>query len=272
MKKMMTKQMIKTPITYYGGKQSMLKYILPLVPKHTIYTEAFCGGAALFFAKEPAKAEVINDLNGDLINFYNILQLDYLALKAKIDATLHARNTHEHARHILSHKEYFDHVDKAWAVWVMSKASFSSKQDGSFGYDFSGGMPKRLRNAKEEFSELLAHRLEHVTIECRDALKVISTYDSPDTFHFVDPPYVGSNCGHYSGMFGSDDLSHLLSLLSQAEGKFMLTMYPNDLIEDYAERYNWTIHRIERTISSSKTTRRKQEEWMVCNYTIETQV
>lgn len=271
MKKTVTKQTTKTPITYYGGKQSMLKHILPLVPKHTIYTEAFCGGAALFFAKEPAQAEVINDLNGDLVNFYNTLQLDYPALKAKIDTTLHARDTHEHARHILSHREYFDHIDRAWAVWALSKTSFSSKLDGSFGYDFRGYMPKRLRNAKEEFSELLAKRLEHTTIECRDALKVISTYDSPDTFHFIDPPYIGSNCGHYSGMFGSDDLSHLLDLLSQAEGKAMLTMYPNDLIEDYAKRYGWTIHRIERTICSSKTTRRKQEEWIVCNYSVETQ-
>lgn len=42
---------MKTPITYYGGKQNMLKHILPLVPKHSLYTEAFAGGAALFLQK-----------------------------------------------------------------------------------------------------------------------------------------------------------------------------------------------------------------------------
>lgn len=65
---------MRTPITYYGGKQTLLKHILPLIPKHTIYTEAFCGGAAVFFAKKPAEAEVINDINQDLVNFYNTLQ------------------------------------------------------------------------------------------------------------------------------------------------------------------------------------------------------
>lgn len=45
---------MKTPITYYGGKQKMLIHIMPLIPPHNIYTEAFCGGCALFFAKEPA--------------------------------------------------------------------------------------------------------------------------------------------------------------------------------------------------------------------------
>ncbi len=43
---------LKTPITYYGGKQRMLKYILPLIPKHNVYTECFAGGLAVFFAKQ----------------------------------------------------------------------------------------------------------------------------------------------------------------------------------------------------------------------------
>ena len=47
---------MKTPISYYGGKQTMLKHILPLVPAHKLYTEAFCGGAALLFAKHPVSA------------------------------------------------------------------------------------------------------------------------------------------------------------------------------------------------------------------------
>ena len=61
---------MKTPITYYGGKQTMLKHILPLIPKHEIYTEPFCGGAAVLFAKDPVKAEIINDINQNLTNFY----------------------------------------------------------------------------------------------------------------------------------------------------------------------------------------------------------
>ena len=53
---------MKTPISYYGGKQTLLKHILPLIPEHALYTEAFCGGCAVLFAKEPAKCEVINDI------------------------------------------------------------------------------------------------------------------------------------------------------------------------------------------------------------------
>ena len=70
--------MLKTPISYYGGKQNMLKEILPRIPEHTIYTEAFFGGGAVFFAKPPVKSETINDTNNMVVNFYDVLKLDYI--------------------------------------------------------------------------------------------------------------------------------------------------------------------------------------------------
>lgn len=257
---------MKTPITYYGGKQTMLPHILPLVPAHEIYTEAFCGGAALFFAKKPSECEVINDLNAELVNFYNVVQTDYDRLKQLIDASLHSRDTHAHAQHIMRYPSFFGSAQRAWAVWICSKMSFASKLDGSFGYDFSGTMSTKLRGAKQDFTEEMCYRLEGVTIENRDALEVIDLYDTSNTFHFVDPPYVGSDCGHYADLFGDREMTALLDLLTTLKGKFMLTMFPHQEISLCAERHGWIIHRIERTISASKTARRKQEEWMVCNY------
>lgn len=259
---------MKTPITYYGGKQSMLKHILPLVPEHTRYTETFCGGAAVLFAKSAVESEIINDLNGELINFYWIAKAYYADLWTEIEKTLHSRDIHSHAKHINTHPVFFTPIQRAWAVWVLSKLSFASKQDGSFGYDFSGGMPKKIRGAKDNFTEMLCNRLEYVTIENKDAFDILSRYDSENTFHFVDPPYINSNCGHYEGMFNETHLKLLLDVLSSIKGKFMLTMYPNELIQQFANDNNWTIHSVSRTISVAKISRRKQEEWIVCNYTL----
>lgn len=263
---------MKTPITYYGGKQTLLKHILPLIPKHDLYTEAFCGGAAVLFAKRPATAEIINDLNGELINFYWVAQVYYTDLKREIDRTLHSRDMHAHATHIYTYPHFFEPVQRAWAVWALSKLSFASMLDGTFGYDMGGTMVKKVRNAREDFTEYLCKRLENVTIENRDALSVIECYDIPGAFHFVDPPYVGSDCGHYTDTFDDVDLERLLCLLERLQGKFMLTMFPNDMIAAFADKNNWFIHRVERTISASKESRRKQEEWMVCNYQPENRV
>jgi methyltransferase len=98
---------MKTPISYYGGKQTMLKHILPLIPDHSLYTEAFCGGAAVLFAKRPVDAEIINDINMELTNFYWCAQVYYPDLKREIDKTLHSRDVHEHAAHINQYPQFF---------------------------------------------------------------------------------------------------------------------------------------------------------------------
>lgn len=262
----MVKSLLKTPISYYGGKQTLLKHILPLIPKHTLFTEAFCGGCAVFFAKEPVECEVINDMNRELINFYRIAQTRYPELKAQLDGTLHSRDEHAHARHINAYPEFFTEIERAWAVWVCSKMGFASMLDGTFGYDRSGTTALKLFNAKDSFTEMLCNRLKKVTIENGDGIRVITRYDCETAFHFVDPPYVGSDCGHYAGSFNEEDFLRLLETLTQIKGKFMLTMFPHEKIREFADRHKWKIHKIERTISASKTSRRRQEEWITTNY------
>src|ERR1051326_6154563 len=94
---------MRTPITYYGGKQQLVKMLLPLIPQHRLYVEAFAGGGALFFAKDPSAAEIINDTNGEVENFYRITKTQFQELKAKIDGTLHSRNSYKEALSIYNH-------------------------------------------------------------------------------------------------------------------------------------------------------------------------
>lgn len=262
----MSKPRLKTPISYYGGKQTMLKYIIPLIPKHVVYTEAFCGGCAVLFGKEPSDCEVINDTNKELINFYRIALTDYESLRREVDASLHSRDQHTHARHIMTHPQFFTPVQRAWAVWIGSKLGFASMLDGTFGYDRSGTTTLKLFNARDNITETLCQRLARVIVESEDGKNVIQRYDCPEAFHFVDPPYVNSDCGHYSDTFNELDFEELLDILSRVEGKFMLTMFPHDRLREYVSRFGWKIHTIQRQITASKTSRRRQEEWMVTNH------
>ena len=257
---------MKTPITYYGGKQTMLKHILPLIPKHDLFTEVFCGGCAVYFAKEPVKVEVINDINMHITNFYGFAKTAYKDLKEKIDETLHSRDVHAHALYMLSKPQFFTPVQRAWAVWTLSKISFASKQDGAFGYDFSGSTTKKLHNAKDAFTEILCARLDNTTIENKNALDVLKRYDKPFSFHFIDPPYINTNCGHYEGVWSENNLIELLDLLPKLQGKWMLTMFPNKMIKLYSDKYGWNIHEITRKISASKIKRREQTEWIITSY------
>lgn len=262
---MKTKQ-LKTPITYYGGKQTLLKHMLPLFPEHVCYTEAFAGGAAAFFAKESSELEVINDTNGNLVNFYRELKCNFSALKQRIDATLHSREQHEFAGWVYDNPKFFDAVERAWAVWALSKMGFASKLDGSWGYDKQkNGMPKKITNAKELFTEELSKRLEQTQIECTDGLRIIGSRDSEQAFHFIDPPYVGTDCGHYAG-YTLADFDELLELCSRLKGKFMLTMFPHEMLSEYILKYAWRVVEVNRHISVSTTKRRMQTELIVMNY------
>ena len=125
--------------------------------------------------------------------------------------------------------------------------------------------PLKWTGKKAELYELLI-ALDNLDIITENGTHVIERYDCPDAFHFVDPPYVGTDCGHYNGSFNDADFESLLRTLASVKGKFMLTMFPHPLIEKYATQNGWTIHRIERTITASKVSRRRQEEWIVTNY------
>lgn len=259
--------MLKTPISYYGGKQQMLRHILPLVPSHHTYTEAFAGGAALFFAKPPSPVEVINDTNGQLVSFYHCLQNRFEQLSRLVELTLHSRKQFDHATFIYNNPQHFPRLKVAWAVWMLSVQGFSSKLDGSFGYDRQGNsVAKKLMGKKATFGLALRDRIALTQIECTDALRVIESRDWEQAFHYVDPPYYNSNCAHYRG-YSEADFELLLQLLGRVKGKFLLSSYPSSLLSRYVHEMGWQQLEVEKTIAvSGNNPKRKKVEVLTANY------
>ena len=79
-------------VPWMGGKRRLAKHLLPMFPEHTCYVELFAGGAALFFMRpQPAKVEVLNDLNGQLINLYRVVQHHFDEFVRQFQWTLTSR-------------------------------------------------------------------------------------------------------------------------------------------------------------------------------------
>jgi len=259
---------MKTPVTYYGGKQKLVTTILPLFPEHILYNEPFCGGAALFFSKPQSEIEVLNDLNHELINFYTVMQQDFISLQKKINITLHSRRQHEDARVIYNNPHLFDNLDRAWAVWVLASQSFASIIDGSWGYDKSKNTTtKKIINKCVQFTEDYAIRLQNVQLECADALYIIRSRDHDKAFHYCDPPYFNSDCGHYGG-YSAFDFENLLKTLADVKGKFLLSSYPSELLDKYMKQYGWYQKRVEQRVSVNKGLGKVKIECMTANYKI----
>lgn len=264
--------MTKTPISYYGGKLNMLKEILPNIPEHKIYTEAFFGGGAVFFAKEKAESEIINDTNAMVVNFYEVCKTDFESLKAKIESTLFSRVTYSVAWTIYRMPHLFSQLQCAWAFYVATNMGFSSRI-GSWGFDKYGKRVKAFHNKKLQFDDSIFNRLERTQIEHTDACKVLEFYNTNDAFHYVDPPYIHSNQGHYGG-YTESDFKNLLDTLSRTKGKFLLSSYPSGILDSYIKKYNWHTKQFPKTLSARKGVSGKprdsmKTEVLTANYPLE---
>lgn len=261
---------MKTPISYYGGKQRLSSKIISLIPEHILYCEPFLGGAAVFFSKAQSEVEVLNDTNRELINFYRVVQQDFTSLEKEIRITLHSRLMHKHAGVINGTPELFSEVKRAWAVWVLSSQGFASKLEGPFGYDKSSNQTtKKIDNKKERFTEELAIRLQNVQLECADALYIIRSRDTANSFFYCDPPYYNSDCGHYDG-YTIEDFEALLKTLSGIQGKFLLSSYPSDILSEYTKQNGWHTKVFEQGVSINTKSGYQKKKWEVltANYLI----
>jgi DNA adenine methylase len=259
---------MKGLITYYGGKQKLAPIILQLIPEHTLYAEPFAGGAAIFFNKRPSDVEVLNDMNGELMNFYKVVKLRFDELYKLISVTLHSRKSHKHAWIIYNYPELFDEVKRAWAIWVLSMQSYAARLDGSWGFDIADGTTsKKISISRAEFTRMYSYRLEKVQLENADALYIIKSRDSENSFFYCDPPYYNSDLGHYKG-YTKDDFNHLLQTLEGIKGKFLLSSYPSKLLEDYTKRNNWQQEQYQQfvTVNIKNGNPKKKIEVLTANY------
>ena len=260
---------LKTPISYYGGKQNLVSTILPLIPKHTTYIEPFVGGGAIFWSKRPSEVEIINDYNRELINFYECVQNEFVELEKMVRISLHSRSLHADANVIYDNPHMFSKIKRAWAVWVLSAQSFSSMLDGSWGYDkIKGTTSQKIANKRDSFTEELAIRIQNVQIENTDALRIINSRDYKDAFIYCDPPYFNSDCGHYDG-YSKQDFENLLQSLGNAQGKFLMSSYPSEILQDYTKKNKWFTRCIEQKVSVANATSKpgkKKIEVLTANY------
>jgi DNA adenine methylase len=225
--------------------------------------------AAIFFAKEPAKVEIINDINGEIVNFYEVLKRDVTALEKEVAITLHSRNQHRQAQVIYENPDMFDRIKRAWAVWMLANSSYGCMLDGGYAYDRIGTNSKKLDNKRAGFTSDYAARLQRVQIECCDALRIIRSRDAEDAFFYLDPPYVGSDQGHYNE-YTQEDFNTLLGVLEGLQGKFLLSSFRNEALAGFARRNGWYSQELKRTSSMTHgyKTQRKKIEVLTANYPI----
>lgn len=257
---------MKTPISYYGGKQNLVSELLPLIPKHVQYVEPFCGGASLFWAKKPSEHEVINDYDLRIYNFWQVLQNNFDKLQEKIQSTLHSEAIYYHAKDILK-SEPKDKIEYAWAFWVQTQMSFSKKIYGGFAFTNDSRACVDSCTKRKNFGKFYFDRLQKVEIFNRNALELILSKDTKDTFFYFDPPYAESHCGHYEKSKGV--YYGLLEILPKLKSKWLMSSYPSEQLSELRELNNWNFRDIQQNLSvSNKNEGKTKTECLTWNYNL----
>lgn len=247
------------PVRYYGGKWRIAKWIIGHFPPHACYVEPFAGGASCLFQKRPSKFEVLNDLNSDVMNFFDMLRERTDDLVRVIQLTPYSRQELRRAIAAAHDGANGDPLERARNFYIRCWMSFGSGVGkSSTGWRFQIGVSDTQTSAigawsRAEHLWAAAARLKEVQIECDDAYKVIQRFDSPKTLFYLDLPYVHStrnmdNAGINKGYaFELTDVDHrrYADLVKSIEGLAIVSGYPSAL---YDEIYSgWTVVKQETT-------------------------
>lgn len=228
---------LKGILPWIGGKRLLAKRLVAMIEatSHSCYVEPFVGAGGVFFRRGlRAKAECINDLSGDLVTLYRLLQRHPEALLKELEWALHSRS--EFARLLATPVDTLTDLERARRFVLLQAAAFGGKVAGrTFGISptdhnrFSGASIRDLFRAA-------AARLDRVTIEQLDYGQCIERWDRPDTLLYLDPPYHG--CEHYygKGMFERADFERLAEQLRGVRGQWIVSI--NDTPE-IREIFGW---------------------------------
>lgn len=230
---------LKSPLGYLGGKSRLAKRIVEKIPPHTCYVEPFCGGAWVYFTKQPSRVEVLNDRDGELVKFWNVIRHHLPEFLRCLDFSLVSREQFKNEQKI--DPTTLTDVQRAVRYYRLQRMGYGGKTvKRTFGTSIQRPSSLNLLSVEEKLRET-HKRMARTTIENLDACECIKKYDSADTFFYIDPPYW--NADFYAVSFKEDDFQRLCDTLRQIKGRFILSL--NDTPEIRAIFSDFKIEAIE---------------------------
>ena len=249
------------PLAYIGGKRRLAGLIAALLHPHLTYVEPFAGGAQVLFQKEPSKVEVLNDIDGDVHNFFVVLQRHPTELARVLRLQPASRRLFDW--HRAPAPVGATDIERAARFYYLQRNAWGGKRTGQ---SFRIGVTARPTSRTSALSERLertAGRLERVVLESLPYEEVIRRYDRPTTLFYCDPPYVDVRL--YAHNFSDSQFEQLAELLGRVKGKFLLSLNDTSKTRRWFRRFEWLP--VDLTYTARRVPR-KFPELLIANYTL----
>lgn len=256
-------------IRYHGGKWHHAKWIIPHMPAHRRYVEPFMGASSVLMRKPRSHAEIANDLDGSIVQLFQVLRDRGDELRTALQYTPFARAEYEEAW-----QPSADPLENARRTIIRSFMGFGSaaatesRPNGRIMTGFRGVSDRSGTTPAHDWANYptcmaaMIERLRGVVLDNRPALEVIERYDADTALFYLDPPYVLSarsdTQADYRHEMTDADHESLAEVLKHVNGKVMLSGYHSPLYDRlYA---GWP--RVEKAAMADGARKRTEVLWM----------
>ena len=255
-------------IPYYGGKYMLSKQFVPLIPPHHRYFEVFSGGLSMFFRKEKAEWNVLNDKDNNIVNLYNCIMYDLDKLVYYLDWLPKSRELFDGFRTEIKEKQHIEIPDplRSAKYFYCIRHSFNKliHTPMSMVKDWN-------KNWMKEF-EYSRKKIGGSTIENLDFGDLIDRYKPKENdFWYLDPPYfIATDKGdYYQHNFNAEDhirLKEKVDKIHNNGGKFMVSYDHREEVFDLYKEYDVRTITLKYQGATDENRSKERKEYLIINY------
>ena len=254
---------MSTPIVpWIGGKRRLAKRILPLFPAHECYVEPFAGGAALYFMKPPSDVEVLNDVNGELVNLYRVIKHHLEEFVRQFKWALVSRQIYGWLK--VTPEETLTDIQRAARFYYLQKMAFGAKvANQTFGTATTAPPRLNLLRLEEELSTANL-RLFRTYIEHLPWAECVRRYDRPHTLFYLDPPYWETT--GYGVDFGLDNYAIMADLARSIKGRMIISVNDIPAMREVFDGLPMEVLEINYTVGGAASSKAAARELLIRNF------
>lgn len=249
-------------VPWLGGKRRLADKLFPLFPAHECYVEVFAGGAALYFLRPvPAQTEVLNDINGELVNLYRVVQHHLEEFVRQFKWAISSRQLFKWQQ--LTDPATLTDIQRAARFYYLQQHAFGGKVDGQTFGTATTGPAINLCRIEENLSA--AHlRLSGTYVENLPWQDVMRRYDRSHTFFYCDPPYWQTE--GYGVEFGFEQYEQLAAFMRSCKGKVMVSINDHPDIRECFDGLHMEGLDIKYAVANTHGTHTTSKELVIMNW------
>tara|TARA_S200002703_G_C3768466_1_gene236588 strand:- start:139 stop:909 length:771 start_codon:yes stop_codon:yes gene_type:complete len=247
----------------------MSRRFVPLIPHHERYFEVFSGGLSMFFRKEKAKWNVLNDKDNNIVNLYMCVMHELDKLVEYLNWIPKSREVFMNWRTDIKVKKDINIPDpyQAAKYFYCLRHSFNKliHTPMSMGKDWSKNWEAEFKYSRE--------RIKGSTIENLDFGDLIDRYKpKKEDFWYLDPPYfIATDKGdYYQHNFNAEDhlrLKDKVDKIHKEGGKFMVSYDYREEVYDLYKEYDVRVINLKNYSGCTDEARKKErKEYLILNY------